>query len=335
MTENPGVTLQINLAPTDLPHATHTLPHQLRQWGDQVDEILLVVDLHRSRGRYADGWEQRLPGLRQLIADCCSQYAHARTVDVDYAPEIADEIAATYFGGVPVPAKDCFGAPFYAYFFALHAARQRYVFHMDSDMMYGGGSPTWLAEAVALMTERPDVLVCSPLPGPPTADGSLTSQTLPAEPHTSRAFRADGVSTRLLMIDMERLRDRVGTLTLSAPGRLHRWEAVADGNPAFEPAEQVLSHAMVGAGMYRVDFLGDAPGMWSIHPPYRSALFYERLPQLVTDIEAGRIPEGQRGDHDMNDSMVSWASARQPRWRRVQKHQRLLVRNVASKLIHT
>jgi hypothetical protein len=34
----------------------------------------------------------------------------------------------------------------------------------------------------------------------------------------------------------------------------------------------------------------------------------------------------------MNDSMISWASARQPLWRRVAKHQHLLLTNVAGRL---
>ena len=45
-----GITLQVNLAPSDLPHAIHTIPHQLRRWRAQVDEVLLTVDLRRSTG---------------------------------------------------------------------------------------------------------------------------------------------------------------------------------------------------------------------------------------------------------------------------------------------
>src|SRR5258708_3765673 len=47
-----GTTLQINLAPTDLPHLIHILPHQIRQLGAQVDEILLTLDMHQSSGRF-------------------------------------------------------------------------------------------------------------------------------------------------------------------------------------------------------------------------------------------------------------------------------------------
>ena len=163
----PPVTLQINLAPTDLPTAVHTVPHQLRQWGRQVDEVLFVVDLHRSRGKFAEGWEERLPGLRRLIEDCCAGHPHARSVDVDYSWEARTAVERYFFSGEPMPAKDYRGAPFSAYFSALLAASHDHVLHFDSDMLFGGGSQTWLAEALQILETRPDVLACNPLPGPP------------------------------------------------------------------------------------------------------------------------------------------------------------------------
>src|SRR5260370_32205961 len=56
-----ATTLKINLAPTDLPHLIHILPHQIRKFGGQVDEILLTLDLHQSHGRFGTAWKERLP----------------------------------------------------------------------------------------------------------------------------------------------------------------------------------------------------------------------------------------------------------------------------------
>jgi hypothetical protein len=327
-----GVTLQINLAPTDLPHAVHTLPHQLRQWGHQVDEILLVVDLHKSRGKYSEGWSKRLPGLRRLIADCRAEYGHARCEDVDYSPSVARTLAQTYFGGRPLPTKDWNGAPFYSYFFGLHAANYDHVMHMDSDMMFGGGSPTWTDEAVVLLSERPDVFTCSPLPGPPTADGHLTSQSLERELLNSLAFRAGHLSTRVFMLDRRRFRTCIPQLSLTRPSRFRVWQALMDGNPPYDFAEAILSQAMAQRGLIRIDFLGSTPGMWSLHPPYRSALFYQRLPSLIAQVEAGEVPDAQRGDHDLNDSMVDWTGARHSFLQKIRKHERLLMSNVGERL---
>ncbi len=322
MSKDTRVTLQINLAPTDLPHARYILPHQLRQWAGQVDEVLLTLDLHRSGGRFSEAWEERLPGMRRLIEECCALYATASVREVDYSAEMAADIGGRFFGDRAVPAKDWNGGPFYSYFFGLHSAANDHVFHLDSDMMFGGGSRTWVAEAIRLLRERSDVLICSPLPGPPRADDRLPSQGrggLPeeqAEPHTSLAFRFPHLSSRLFLMDLRRFATAIEQLPLTQPPRIRRLQASVRGNPPYNLPEAIFSDSMSEHSLFRVDFLGESPGMWSIHPPYRSPQFYQALPRLIERIEAGEIPEAQRGDHDVNDSMVDWSSARaaQRRW---------------------
>jgi hypothetical protein len=334
MNARPLVTLQINLAPTDLPHARYTLPHQLRQWAGQVDETLLVVDLHQSRGRYSDGWAERLPKLRAFIEQICQRYPNTRSVDADYSEDAAAAVSSMFFGGRAVPEKDWNGAPFYSYFFGLYAARHNYVFHMDCDMMYGGGSSTWVAEAIQLLTERPDVFACNPLPGPPTADGRLKSQVLEPEPYASPAFRARHLSTRLFLFDRRRFLSRIKELELARPPRLRAWQALLEGNSPSELAELIMSRAMARHGLVRIDFLGNAPGMWSIHPPshYRSVTLYERLPAIILRIETGDVPEAQRGDCELNDSMVTWPHAKQPRRKRIVRRLNLILKTNAARL---
>jgi hypothetical protein len=273
--------------------------------------------------------------MRRLLDRCCSEYDHARVLEVDYSPGVSERLGAEFFDGRPIPRKAFLGGPFYSYFFGLDAVSHNYVLHADADMMYGGGSQTWIAEAIDLLKERPDVVFCSPLPGPPTDTAELRSQTLEREPHTSLAFRAHEVSTRIFFMDMERFRSRMAGLTVTRPPFVAWLRAVVDGHPARLDFETIYSRAMVARGLLRVDFLGSEPGMWSVHPPYRSARFYERLPGLIEEIESGRIPEAARGHHDVHDSMVDWSDARRlidPLWRRALKHQRLLVRNVTGRL---
>jgi len=315
------VTLQINVAPTDLPHAIHTLPHQLRQWGNQVDEIVFTFDLHRTArgGRFAEGWEERRAPMQQLLEDLCREYPAARIAEVDYAPESVKEVAGAFVSGSFLPAKDTKGAPFYPYLHGLYAARNDLVFHLDSDVMFGGSSQTWIAEGCALLAGNQDILACSPLPGPPTADGQLrTQKALPFE-YGSLAFRFSNVSTRLFFIDRARLRERVLPLRLTGPLRsVSRIKARLHRNPPYRAAELAISDAMCAAGLYRVDFLGAPPGMWSLHPPYRSPEFYRELPRLLERIESGAVPDAQRGDYDINKSMFDWSSAaRRARLRRI------------------
>ena len=125
-------------------------------------------------------------------------------------------------------------------------------------------------------------------------------------------------------MDRARFHQRIPVVPLlPAPNALRVWQARLDGNPPYALPEEIISQVMSERGLLRLDFLGEAPGMWSLHPPYRTAEFYERLPEFIARIEAGDVPEGQRGAHDMNESMIDWSSAQAPRWRRVAQHARL------------
>lgn len=324
MSASAGVTLQISLAPTDLPHARYIVPHQLRVWAAQVDEILLTLDLHRSRGRFSAAWAERLPGMRRLLADLCADYPQARVSEVDYSEDARRQLAQAFFGGARVPEKDWNGGPFYSYFYGVYSATHPYVLHMDSDMFFGGDSQTWAAEAVGLLQSNAGALACNPLPGPPTRDGSLRSQTLTPFPYTSTAYSVSQLSSRLFLLDRARFRQVFPVVPLlPAPNALRAWQARLDGNPPYALPEEIITHLMTERRLLRIDFLGAAPGMWSLHPPYRTAEFYERLPEYIAQIEAGDVPEGQRGAHDMNASMIDWSSAQAPRWRRIARHARL------------
>ena len=86
--------------------------------------------------------------------------------------------------------------------------------------------------------------------------------------------------------------------------------ALLEGNAPRELPERLLTLAMARHGLQRVDFLGAAPGMWTLHPPYRCADFYQKLPELVRQVEAGEMPAAQLGFHDVGDSLVDWSEAR-------------------------
>jgi hypothetical protein len=313
MTRAGSVTLQINVAPVDLPYATHTLPHQLRQWSGQVQEIIFTFDLHRTArgGHFGEGWEERRVPMRELLDSLCREYPAARVAEVDYSPEKMSEIAATLTAGAPIPVKDTKGAPFYPYFYGLYEASNDFVFHLDCDLMFGGCSQTWIDEALALLGDHPDVFACNPLPGPPTADGTLRRQSAPRFKHSSHAYRFTEVSSRLFLIDRTQLRERLLPLSLLGPARaISSAKARLHGNPPYRAAELVMSEAMSAAGLYRVDLLGAEPGMWSLHPPYRSAEFFSELPRLIERIEQGDVPDAQRGDYELNDSMFDWSRTR-------------------------
>jgi hypothetical protein len=305
-----AATLQISLAPSDLPHARVILAHQLRTWAAQVQEVLLTVDGLRGagHGRFAEGWDERRPGLDALLDEAAAAHPHLRVAEVDYAAPARAAVAERFFAGAAVPEKDSRGGPFYAYFFALAEARHDTVLHLDSDMLFGGGSPHWMREAAELLAARDDVLACNPLGGPPTDDPARWRD--PREPLPSLAFRCSSISSRVCLLDRRRLSGADG-LAPRPPARLRsRLKARLHGHPDAALPEDLLTAAMHARGMARLDLLGSAPGMWSLHPPFRSQRFYAELPALVDRIERGDVPDAQRGEFDVADALFDFSEAR-------------------------
>lgn len=312
-------TLQISLSPSDWRHAKFLLPHQVRVWRGQVAEILLTVDLHRSAGRFAADWEAG----RDRIMALAGSIEGARVVPIDYSGEAQARVSSEFFGGGHVPAKDFRGGPYYAYFFGLNAASNDLVLHTDSDIFFGGGSQTWISEAAAHMAAHPEVLVSAPLPGPPAADGRLRHLLSKPDAGTPHAHSLSTMSTRIFFMDRARFRAVIGALVPRRPPAMrHVVKAIVERNPPTDLPEHLFTREMRARGLVRYDFLGNAPGMWSLHPPYRCADFFEKLPSLIARIEAGDVPSAQRGDHDINSSLVDWSEAidaigRNRWWRRL------------------
>ncbi len=314
------VTLQISLAPSDHRLAAELLSHQVRTWRGQVAEILLTVDLHRSSGRFADDWAAG----RDRIMALAHSVEGASVLPVDYSPEAAAAVSREFFGGAPIPRKDHRGGPYYSYFFALHAAKYARVLHCDADMLFGGGSPIWLAEACALLDREPDILVTAPLPGPPSPDGRLRELPGVRRSASEYAYEFPEMSTRLFLLDRDRWRQRIGALRprLASPRGVIL--ALLEGNAPRQLPEKLITAEMARHGLKRVDFLGRAPGMWSLHPPYRGADFFAKLPALVHRVEAGDLPPEQLGFHDICDQLVDWSEGRQKLaqrrwWRRLRE----------------
>jgi hypothetical protein len=310
-----SATLQITTYPPDFPVVEHALPHQLRMWGTQVNKTNVILDVHRSQsGRYRGmQYDENLAKIRELLQYVASHYHNVNVCEVNYSELARKNVSTSFFGLNKIPVKAWDGSAFYSYFYGLHVANSDYVLHMDGDMLFGGGSQTWLSEAVEFLKTHPDVLFAGPLPGPPHPTGSVYGHNdfcIMRESDGFTAYRFPDVSTRIFLVDLRRMRREIGTLPLLPPILIERLQSRILGNPPARGAEEVLSIAMASHKLSRVDFLGSGSGMWSLHPPFRSENFIRALPALVRRVEQGDVPEDQLGNYEINDSMFDWSEAR-------------------------
>src|ERR1700722_11062267 len=168
--------LQINLHPLDARHVVHTLAHQLEAWGGQVERVVLTVDTRQSRnGRYSStDYEEHRGPLFDHIEAIARRWPKIAIAEVDYSPTAREAVRQRYFAtSEDYPDKAFDGGPFHAYFYGLLEAQADYVVHMDSDMLFGGGSQTWLDEAIGWLEKSSEACLSRPLPGPTGGAGTI------------------------------------------------------------------------------------------------------------------------------------------------------------------
>lgn len=313
MRSSPKVSLQINLAPGDFPHAKLILPHQLEILAAQVDEILLVVDTRVSKGRFSEGWRRYKDALYSFLQNEISVKYPVKILPVNYDQSEKSKIARYFFGKGQMPDKDFRGGPFYSYFFGLYNTSHDLVLHLDSDIFLGGRSQTWVEEAKVFFDTDPHCLVVSPHPGPPHPEGLLVNQTVlqQIKPYT---YQLKGMSTRVFMIKKTVFADR--KITLLKPALKSQVKAVVNGNPNAELPELLINDFMLRNDFKRLDFLGKDQGLWSLHPPYRTKTFYDNLESIIDRIAKGDLPQSQYGFYDIVDELCDW----QERWDNLKKN---------------
>lgn len=319
----------MNVAPGDWQHVQQTLPHQLRQLREQVDHVLITIDLSRPSGQYArPGYENDRDQLVSMLDRLRIADPNCDIRAVDPQPEMRATLGSRYCRGQIPPLRDAYGGPYHAYLQGIAEAPTDNVLHLDSDMLLGGGSGTWVREAMTVLDEHRELLLCSPLAGPPREDGVLPSLTVAAHAHAQRfgsppqrvegelAYRFRHASTRICLIRRDRLAAAGLKILKVRAGVLdHRVRQMA------APLEVALSALMQSHDLERLDMFGDPPGMWALHPHVRTPAFYAGLTELILRVEQGAVPDDQRGYVDLRRSMLDWGEdpARfdaRPAWRR-------------------
>ena len=303
------ISLQINLSATDLPICRKLLRRQISFWYDELDEIVLSVESRKSHGKFAVDFDANKTALLSLIEEVIGEYPKTRYHLIDYTTPRNRELSALFFGGAVIPHKDYRGGPFYCYFDGLAACRNRYVIHLDSDMILGGTPNSWLRHAVELLNTDPQYLFINPLAGPPTADNHIKQEYF--KRLGDRRFLFQKMSTRVFLVDKHKLsRNSIRLRKVSmTPGNL-KWFFKGKMRWGYELPEILISEMMQRNGLLRVDTFGEEGNgaCFTLHPVVKPAAFIEFIPSLLKRIDNNDIPDSQRGYYNINNDFFDFKS---------------------------
>ena len=119
-------------------------------------------------------------------------------------------------------------------------------------------------------------------------------------------FQFTSMSTRIFLMDRRRIHQKLGRFR---PKFKHQLFSKVMGFNNAETLEITISKHMRSENLLRLDFRGASPGMWSIHPVYRSKEFYSRIPEMIDRVLKNDIPEDQPGDYNFSMSFIDWSEA--------------------------
>lgn len=305
----PGISLQINLSPTDYPICQQLLATQINYFYDTVQEVVLTVETRRSKGKkFGANFDLNKDKLNDLLLELSVHFPKLRIVPVDYAPAVKEAVAARFFRQVTnLPDKDYRGGPFYSYFFGLYSCRYPYVIHMDSDIFLGGKTEQWLAGALEQLKD-PAVLFINPLPGPPTLDFDL--KQLYFQRLNRYAYSFKNVTTRFFLTDLTKITSTKLTLRFIKPSLRRLVKGTLQRN-FWELPEMLFSDILENDTRYRLCYWGenDREGCYSLHPNLKSESFIKYIPILLKRISENDFPERQRGWYDVHKDVFDFTKS--------------------------
>ena len=88
------VSLQISISPGDSRLLIYLLPHQLKVWHEQVDEVLIVFDCH---GYDKASYKKQISEITEFICKLEKAYPKLCLVTVDYSKEAKAEVSRAFF----------------------------------------------------------------------------------------------------------------------------------------------------------------------------------------------------------------------------------------------
>lgn len=316
----PDVTLQINLCAGDATYAELTVPRLVRAHPG-VARRLAIVDCCRPQRTRIFNPDTRLPEatFRPRLARIRELAEHFRNSglfdDIVWlqpgSPHFAT-LARRYCRPWMTETHDYGGCAFMGYWAALAFPATRFVLHYDADIcLHQSAGFDWAAEARRVWSQYPQVIAASPRISPPgfatnpAADAPSVHEGRPLEP-VADGWLNDWFSTRCFFFDREKLAPE---LPLVRGRRIVEYflRRLIDRGYPLGP-ESLLFQVLGGRGFRRLNLRDERA--WLLHPNSKPPAYLALLPQLLTAVEAGRVPAPQRGQSEID--VAAWTTFLQP-----------------------
>ena len=260
--------------------------------------VSLVLDTKKPSGILSNTVNQfEFQILQKLLENLGSKYGF-NLILTDYQKQQIRSNNRIQFN-YPHRETHCFrGYPIYGSFRQFLDTEDKYILHLDSDMIfYEAHSFSWVQEGIKIMEENEDILCVLPRGGPPTKDASLQQGSTPYKTDEKRGlYLFKNFTSRHYLINRERF---LSLLPLQ-PLWLSWREPIKSrlfGNGKMLCWEAIVEYALETSDMWRADLMTDQA--WSLHPGDRSDEFYQLLPEITDSVKRNEFPEEQRGHFDL------------------------------------
>jgi hypothetical protein len=282
----PSFSIATNAGIADDVRIRHSIPSWLRVFGDQLSEILIVLDPQPPSGRIA-ALHGTCPVPEVLIREIEILKILDKRIRVITLPtkiKIKDLLKKWFGNDLPIRCQA--GTPIAAFIYAIDQARGEIVMRCDCDMLFYEAG--WLKMAEELLEKgRFDVIE------PPRL--GLESGT-PKTPVSTRAFLLWPATFVKCCLPMKA--HRVDFLR-----NIHRY---LQGRPPWLALEQMFAIEKM-RGHLRHTILSNQLG-FSLHAGKRTDVMQPGFENIVSHVERGNIPESQRLA-GMDFDPAAWPSA--------------------------
>jgi len=288
-------TMQISITDRDYAVARHVLPHQMRVIGKYASEVLISVN------RFETPAKPEL--LDALLSDIASNYSNVTVEEIDYSRAARQWVSKTFFGGKDYPMFDYEGIPIHGFIEPFRKSSNPFFFRLECDMMLGGSGP-WFNEAIDVLTSDDTIVAINPIAGPRHGGGYHSGGT-PFEVEHGEAFKVNTFTTRTQLIELDTFFKAMNPLSEVPPSRLKdRIFTLVAGYPMVDHLEVLYQQKMFNKNTCRID-MGGTGGLWTLHPVFKTSQFLQCLPEIITKVEKGDMPQEQHGRFDLHKSVLN------------------------------